>query len=152
LLRDLAAGGIVVTEGSGAESAITWRRGAVTAFVGRTLRGPVHRPVPIRSFNEFHKVFGGLWQPSTLSYAVEQYFENGGRDAVVVRVVNSGAATTMTLPCGSESLTLAALSPGSREMLRASVDYDNIPEHEADRFNLVVQRVAARGTERIEDQ
>jgi len=151
-LRDLAVGSIVVAEGAGADSAIGWRPSAVTAFVGRTLRGPVHDPVRIRSFNEFHKIFGGLWQPSTLSYAVEQYFENGGREAVIVRVVNGGAPTTITLPCGGDSLTLAALSPGSREMLRASVDYDNISELETDRFNLVVQRVGARGTERIEDQ
>jgi hypothetical protein len=151
-LRDPALGNIVVTEGPGADSAIARRPGAVTAFVGRTLRGPVNRPVPIRSFNEFHNIFGGLWQPSTLSYAVEQFFENGGRDAVIVRVVNVGAPATITLPCGAESLTLAALSPGTREMLRASVDYDNIGENEPDRFNLVVQRVRARGSERIEDQ
>ena len=64
-------------------------------------------------------MFGGLWQPSTLSYAVEQYFENGGRQAVVVRVVNGGAPATMSLPCGGETLTLEAQSPGSRETLRA---------------------------------
>jgi len=151
-LRKAASDGIVVTEAPGADNAIKRQSAAVTAFVGRALRGPINRPVPIGSFAEFHAVFGGLWQPSTLSYAVEQFFENGGCDAVVVRVVNGGAATTLTLPCGSETLTLAALCPGSREMLRASVDYDNIGRHEPDRFNLVVQRVRSRGSERIEDQ
>ena len=151
-MREQASGSIVVTEGPGADGAIARPGAAVTAFVGRTLRGPVNQPVPIRSFADFHNVFGGLWQPSTLAYAVEQFFENGGRDAVVVRVVNGGAPTTLTLPCGDASLTLAALSPGSREMLRASVDYDNIGDNEPDRFNLVVQRVRAHGSERIEDQ
>jgi phage tail sheath protein FI len=151
-LREAGHGQIVVTEGPGADNSIVRRPSAVTAFVGRTLRGPVNRPVLIRSFNDFHNLFGGLWQPSALSYAVEQYFENGGREAVVVRVVNRGAPATITLPCGAGSLTLAALSPGSREMLRASVDYDNIGENEPDRFNLVVQRVRALGSERIEDQ
>jgi len=145
-------GGIVVAEGPGADGAITPLPTAVTAFVGRTLRGPVNRPVAVRSFAEFHQVFGGLWQPSTLAYAVEQFFDNGGRHAVIVRVVNGGAAATITLPCGDESLTLAALSPGSREALRASVDYDNIGANEPDRFNLVVQRVRTRGSEHIEDQ
>jgi len=37
--------------------------------------------VACRSFAEFHHVFGGLWQPSPLSYAVEQFFDNGGRHA-----------------------------------------------------------------------
>ncbi len=151
-MRDPALSNIVVTEGPGADSAIARRPSAVTAFVGRTLRGPVNRPVSIYSFAEFHNVFGGLWQPSTLSYAVEQFFDNGGRHAVVVRVVNGGVPATITLPCGDESLTLEALSPGSREALRASVDYDNVGVNEPDRFNLVVQRVRTRGSERIEDQ
>ncbi len=142
-------GGIVVAEGPGADSAIAALPTAVTAFIGRTLRGPVNQPVSLRSFAEFHQVFGGLWQPSPLSYAVEQFFEHGGDRAVVVRVVNGGAAATITLPCGPHSLTLAALSPGSREALRASVDYDNITAGEPDRFNLVVQRVRTRCTTRL---
>jgi phage tail sheath protein FI len=151
-LQDPAFSSIVVTEGPDADSAIARRPSAVTAFIGRTLRGPVNRPVSIYSFAEFHNMFGGLWQQSTLSYAVEQFFDNGGRHAVIVRVVNGGAPATITLPCGEESLTLAALSPGSREALRASVDYDNVGSNEPERFNLVVQRVRTRGSERIEDQ
>ena len=151
-MREPALSSIVVTEGPGADNAIVRRPTAVTAFVGRALRGPVNRPVAVRSFAEFQHAFGGLWQPSTLSYAVEQFFENGGQVALIVRVVNGGAPATITLPCGDDTLTLAALSPGSREMLRASVDYDNIGANEPDRFNLVVQRVRAHGSERIEDQ
>ena len=151
-MRDVSLGGMVVAEGPGADSAIVPLPSAVTAFVGRTLRGPVNRPVTVRSFAEFHQLFGGLWQPSPLSYAVEQFFECGGQRAVIVRVVNGGAPATISLPCGAEVLTLAALSPGSREALRASVDYDNIAASEPDRFNLVVQRVRARGSEHIEDQ
>ena len=98
----------------------------------------------LRSFADYQQVFGGLWQPSPLSYAVEQFFENGGREAYVVRVVNGGAPATLSIPCGEQTLTLEALSPGSREVLRASVDYDNIGPAEDDRFNLVVQRVRAR--------
>ena len=141
-----------MAEGPGADSAIALLPTAVTAFVGRALRGPVNRPVTVKNFAEFHQVFGGLWQPSPMSYAVEQYFECGGQRAVIVRVVNGGAPATISLPCGRESLTLEALSPGSREALRASVDYDNIAAAEADRFNLVVQRVRTRGSDHIEDQ
>ena len=144
--------GIIVTESGGSDHAIGCLPTAVTAFVGRALRGPVSRPVQLGSFADYQQVFGGLWQPSTLSYAVDQFFESGGREAVVVRVVNGGAPATITLPCGVESLTLEALSPGSREVLRASVDYDNISANEDDRFNLVVQRVRALGSEHIEDQ
>jgi phage tail sheath protein FI len=59
---------------------------SITAFVGRTLRGPVLEPMLVHSFNEFRDIFGGLWWNSPLSYAVQQYFSNGGRDALIVRV------------------------------------------------------------------
>ena len=125
---------------------------AVTAFVGRTLKGPVHHPVTVASFAEFQQVFGGLWQPSTLAYAVEQYFDHGGSRAVIVRVVNGGRPPTITLAAGTGTLRLMGLNPGSREFLRASVDYDGIPEGDSDRFNLVIQRVRSAGSELIEEQ
>jgi hypothetical protein len=143
---------MVVAEAPGADHAITRLPPSACAFIGRTLRGPVQRPVPVHGFAEFQQVFGGLWQPSPMTYAVEQFFENGGRHAVIVRVCNGGRPATITLPCGRMSLTLAARNPGSREALRASVDYDNIAANEDDRFNLVIQRVRAAGSEHIEDQ
>lgn len=124
----------------------------ITAFVGRTLRGPVNVPVSLHSFADYQRVFGGLWQPSTLSYAIEHYFEHGGRHAVVVRVINGGAPATIALPCGRETLTLEALALGSREFLRASVDYDNLGDQDLDCFNLVVQRVRTHRSEHIEEQ
>jgi phage tail sheath protein FI len=146
------ASGIEIAEHSGADHAIDRVPTGITAFVGRTLKGPVHRPVTVASFGEFQHVFGGLWQPSTLSYAVEQFFENGGTHAFIVRVTNGARPPTLTLPAGNGALTLIAVHPGSREYLRASVDYDGIGENEPDRFNLVLQRVRAAGSELIEDQ
>jgi phage tail sheath protein FI len=151
-LRELAQGGITVTAAVGADQPIVRVPTATTGFVGRALRGPVNRPVRVHSFAEYGQVFGGLWQPSMLGYAVEQFFDNGGREAVIVRVVNGGRPATISLPCGKAVLTLEALSPGSREVLRASVDYDNIGPGEDDRFNLVLQRVRALGSEHVEDQ
>ncbi|HEU4778484.1 MAG TPA: hypothetical protein VFS58_01245 [Steroidobacteraceae bacterium] len=124
----------------------------IAAFVGRTLKGPVNEPVPVRSFADYTRVFGGLWQPSTLSYAVDQFFENGGRCAIIVRVVNGARPPTLSLPCLSGKLILRGVGAGSREFLRASVDYDGIDAKETDRFNLVVQRVRTAGSEQIEDQ
>ncbi len=123
----------------------------IAAFVGRTLKGPVSRPLTVKSFAEFQRHFGGLWQPSTLSYAVEQFFDNGGREARIVRVVNGARPPTLSLPAAGGTLTLIALNPGSREYLRASVDYDGLAAI-TDRFNLVVQRVRTAGSELVEDQ
>jgi len=137
---------------SRAEHAIEGAPTGIAAFVGRTLKGPVNRPIPVASFADFQHVFGGLWQPSTVSYAVDQFFENGGHKAIIVRVVNGARPPTISLPAGPSPLRLAALNPGSREYLRASVDYDGIGEADSDRFNLVVQRVRSAGSELIEDQ
>jgi hypothetical protein len=123
-----------------------------TAFVGRTLRGPIASPVLIRSFIDFERTFGGLWQVSPLSYAVEQFFEQGGHQAIIVRVANGARPATLTLPCGEQALQLEAVAPGAHEYLRAAVDYEQIESDDVQHFNLRVQRVRAAGSEHIEAQ
>ena len=144
--------GLKVEVERGPDRSIARLATARTAFVGRTLRGPVDRPVFIKSFGDFQHIFGGLWQPSPLGYAVEQFFDNGGREALIVRVVNGARSATLMLRAGRETLKLQALRPGTREYLRASVDYDNIPDEHPACFNLTVQRVRAQGTAQVEDQ
>lgn len=144
--------GIQVHEEAGSGQSIAEAPTAITAFVGRCLRGPINRAVQLASFAEYQRIFGGLWQPSTLSYAVEQFFENGGRVVIVVRVANGARCCTLSLPAGEQKLVLQALAPGTREFLRAAVDYDGIGDNEDDCFNLVLQRVRTPGSEHIEDQ
>jgi uncharacterized protein len=144
--------GLQVEEVSGPDQTITPLGCARAAFVGRTLRGPVNRPVLLNTFAEFQHIFGGLWQPSPLGYAVEHFFDNGGRETFVVRVVNGARSSSLTLSAGTQVLKLRAVRPGTREFLRASVDYDNIPETDTSEFNLTVQRVRTPGTEQVEDQ
>jgi hypothetical protein len=144
--------GIQVAADRGPDHSIAHLPTARSAFVGRTLRGPVNQPVLIKSFTEFHQVFGGLWQPSLVGYAVEQFFDNGGREAFIVRVVNGARSVTLDLRAGSQALRLQALRPGTREYLRASVDFDNIAADDEFAFNLTVQRVRTQGTAQVEDQ
>jgi Bacteriophage tail sheath protein len=151
-VADSPASGVELAQQSRDSHAIERVPTAVTAFIGRTLKGPVGQALPARSFAEFQQHFGGLWQPATLSYAVEQFFENGGREARIVRVANGARPPTITLPAGRDALRLVALNPGSREYLRASVDYDGLTAAEHERFNLVVQRVRTAGSELVEDQ
>ncbi|MGC4028870.1 MAG: hypothetical protein QM696_08365 [Steroidobacteraceae bacterium] len=124
----------------------------VVAFIGRCLKGPVSEPLRVTSFVEYQQVFGGLWAGSTLSYAVQQFFEHGGREAVIVRVVSGGRPPTLDLPAGDDMLVLTGICPGTREFLRVSVDYDGISPQDTDLFNLVVQRVRAPGSELVEAQ
>ena len=128
-------------------------RTARTAFVGRTLRGPVNRPVLITSFAEFQHVFGGLWQPSPLGYAVEQFFDNGGREALIVRVVNGARSATLDLARRRrQSSRCRRASPGTREFLRASVDYDNIPRTTSCASISRCSACASRARSHVEDQ
>ncbi len=144
--------GIKVVEAPTAEQSIAHTHAQRTAFVGRTLRGPLDTPVLVRSFADFQQIFGGLWQPSPLSYAVEHFFDQGGRQAVIVRVANGALPVSITLPCESGTLTLEAVAPGTREFLRAAIDFDGLDIDDELRFNLTVQRVRSPGSERIEAQ
>jgi phage tail sheath protein FI len=151
-VADSPASGVELAQQSRAQHAIERVSTGIAAFVGRTLKGPVNQALRTTSFSEFQQHFGGLWQPATLSYAVEQFFENGGREALIVRVANGARPPTLSLPTGGSELKLVAVNPGSREYLRASVDYDGLSSLERDRFNLVVQRVRTAGSELVEDQ
>lgn len=143
---------IQVVETPGAQQPIPRACALLTAFVGRCLRGPLNQPILVRSFADFQRHFGGLWQPSTLSYAVEHFFEQGGQQAVIVRIANGARPVTVALGCGREHLILEARAPGTREFLRAAVDYDQIDALDTQFFNLVIQRVRAPGSEWIEEQ
>ncbi len=68
---------------------------SVTAFVGAASAGVIDTPVPVRGFAEFQRLFGNLSRECPMSYAVSQFFANGGTDAVIVRVESrTGAALT----------------------------------------------------------
>jgi phage tail sheath protein FI len=66
-----------------------------TAFVDSFKSGPVNQAVPISSFAEFEQAFGGLDAASEASYAILQYFLNGGQRAWVVRVDGVASAKTV---------------------------------------------------------
>jgi phage tail sheath protein FI len=118
---------------------------SITAFIGRALRGPVDDPVRVQSYAEYQRTFGGLWSKSTMSYAVQQYFLNGGTDALIVRVADgSAAAATITLIGASGNLVLEAANPGDwGENLQAIVDHDTKDKDETTPvlFNLTIQEV-----------
>ena len=114
--------GVYIEEVPSGVRTITGVATSITAFIGRALRGPVNESVRIQSFAEFQRIFGGLWVESMMAYAVQQYFQNGGSDAIVVRVVHTGDATpannaakaTLVL-AGGTNLSLEAASEGKWE-------------------------------------
>jgi phage tail sheath protein FI len=94
---------------------------SVTAFIGRALRGPVDEPVVINGFADFERIFGGLWVDSTMSYAVRDFYQNGGSQAIIIRIHRNGAAATIAAAGG---LALRASNPGDwGENLRVRVEH-----------------------------
>src|SRR3954447_23096226 len=85
----------------------------VAAFAGVAPRGPAFVPVvddqwrddvpcveperprarsvavPVESWDDYRRAFGGFEGPGLLPYAVASFFEQGGRRAYVVRIVPS---------------------------------------------------------------
>lgn len=60
---------------------------SLTAFVGIAEVGPLNVATSITSFAEYEATFGGLAPCSELSYAVYQFFLNGGSSCYVVRLL-----------------------------------------------------------------
>lgn len=143
--------GVYIEEIPSGVRTITGVATSITAFIGRALRGPVNKPVRIQSFGEYERIFGGLWLNSTMSYALQHYFLNGGIDAVVVRIVRSGdadpgndAATAATPAGGVGGLELEAASEGAwGDRLKVIVDDQTRDSTDTALFNLTVQELAS---------
>src|SRR5215813_9468557 len=94
--------GVYIEELPSAVRSITGVATSITAFIGRAQRGPTDDdgPVTIHSWADYERTFGGLWLDSTMSYAVRDFFANGGSTAVIVRlyqVSKDGDATRAQL-------------------------------------------------------
>lgn len=123
---------------------------AVTAFIGRAPRGPVDSdaasPVRVRSWGDYARVFGGLADDCPMSFAVRHFFDNGGRDALVVRVHGGAVAARDTAADGGWQFEAA--SPGRwGNQLRLRVDHDAAPPADETWFNLRVQDLQTQAVE-----
>ncbi len=109
--------GVYVEEIPLASTGIAGAETSITAFVGNTLMGPSGIPVYISGIEEYQRIYGGLALDSMLSYAVQDYFRNGGRKAVILRLTGIGAKkAVLSLPCSTnpvEALQLEATSEGA---------------------------------------
>jgi phage tail sheath protein FI len=110
---------------------------AITAFVGRARRGPVDEPRRISSQADFQRIYGGLWSDSMVSYAVDQYYQNGGSEAIIVRIHNGAESSKIVLKNGP---ALEAKYPGEwGKKLRVRVDYKTSDPADTNLYNLTVR-------------
>jgi phage tail sheath protein FI len=142
--------GVYVEEVPSGVRTITGVATSITAFIGRAARGPVNDPITINNFGDYERTFGGLSLLSTMSYAVRDFYLNGGGQAIIVRVHNGATKARITLPTGAadpnDELLLEAANEGSwGNRLKASVDYNtkdaNDPAPDLNLFNLTVQEI-----------
>ncbi|MEO5739649.1 MAG: phage tail sheath family protein, partial [Vicinamibacterales bacterium] len=82
---------------------------SVTAFVGATKLGPANAPAHCLSFSDYEQQFGGLARTSDVSYAVRQFFANGGTDAVVVCIAKGRRPLAERIVAGIHALDRADL-------------------------------------------
>src|SRR5947207_6740021 len=140
--------GVYIEEIPSGVHTITGVATSITAFIGRAKRGPVdsdeESPIMINSFGDFDRIFGGIWPDSTLGFAVRDFYQNGGSQALIVRLFHPLAATNDFATLDVNSLDLTAASPGSwANLLRARIDHNTRPlpdgSADPDTFNVIVR-------------
>ncbi|HVZ32797.1 MAG TPA: phage tail sheath C-terminal domain-containing protein, partial [Polyangiaceae bacterium] len=70
---------------------------SVTVFIGRTRWGAVGTPTTITSYSQYEQLFGGPLPGTYLASCVEDFFQNGGMQAVVLRLFTSSSSATGVL-------------------------------------------------------
>jgi hypothetical protein len=140
--------GVYIEEIPSGVRTITGVATSVAAFVDYFKRGPVNIAVQIFSMADFDREFGGLDRRSEASYAIQQFFLNGGTEAWVVRVVSSDAGVAdvqidNVIPAAASALTVTAISQGDwGNNLRVKVDNNTLVVGE---FNLTVSEYTIVG-------
>ncbi|PTL79511.1 phage tail sheath C-terminal domain-containing protein [Vitiosangium sp. GDMCC 1.1324] len=100
----LSAPGVYVQEVPSGVRTIIGVSTSLTVFLGRTERGPVNQATRVSSWEEFEQHFGGLLASSPMTYAVQDFFLNGGAQALILRLFNGDpAAATAAIPFSAES-------------------------------------------------
>src|SRR5574337_1186327 len=135
--------GVYIEEIPSGVRTITGVATSITAFIGRAPRGPSSEPTTVNSFGDFERMFGGLQAEYPMSYAVRDFYLNGGNQAIIVRLYKDATAADIPLPTGqpapNDFLPLVAASVGSwGNNLSATVDYKTKDPSNTNLFNLTV--------------
>jgi len=129
---------------------------SIAAFVGWTARvsGRDNYPYTVRSFGEYERLAGGLHRDSHVSYAVQQFFANGGTEAIFVRVPRVGAVPAQIVAedavgaGANEALRFTAAATGLDANNRLiDVDYDAAADTNS--FNLTITDPDSGVSERL---
>ena len=131
--------GVYIEELPSGVHTITGVSTSVTAFAGSAKRGSINKAVRILSFADYERRFGGLAIDSEMSYAVRQFFLNGGSEAWVVRLSKDPVAASHVLrnDVPQDVLEVTALDEGrTGNDIEIRVDHQTI--NPASTFSLTV--------------
>lgn len=144
--------GVYIQEVPSGVRTITSVSTSVAAFVDFFKEGPMNEAVQIFGTADFARIFGGLDDRSRASYAITQFFLNGGSEAYVVRVaaedvaspLQNAAVRILAADGVTEILEVTAASEGVwGNSLRVSIDHNT--SNPAELFNLRVVRYDTAG-------
>lgn len=134
---------------------------SIAAFIGRAARGSVDAegPVAVDSQADFEHRFGMLDPANPMGQAVRDFFTNGGRQAVIVRLYQTVDGKPAKARINIPGLPLEAASPGSwGNALRARIDAHVAADAAkgrgldvADLFNLTLHDAGSGATETFRD-
>jgi len=142
---------------------------SATAFVGTFRKGLLNEAVQIFNMGDFEREYGGLDRFSETSYAIQQFFLNGGTEAWAVRVADTVTGAGAVPPTNARSATVvltsqpagggdeifhatagrrvrgeSAENPGEwGNLVRLDVDFDTA--NPVEQFNLTVSEVRIDG-------
>jgi phage tail sheath protein FI len=127
-----------------------------TAFVDFFAEGPMNQAVRVTGMQDFDRRYGGLDTRSEASYAIQQFFANGGQTAWVVRVAaGTPAKASLNLADGGslphDAIGVSAANEGVwGKNLQIGVDYATLDA--GTQFNLTVRELGTvRGTQAVVD-
>ena len=144
--------GVYIQEIPSGVHTITGVATSIAAFIDFFTQGPMNEATQILSFADFERAFGGLNALSEASYAIQQFFLNGGSEAWVVRTASSDGTNVPTAAAvaisdtigGAAALTVTAISAGTwGNSLRVSIE-TNVPT--AGQFNLKISQYQTQGS------
>src|SRR4051812_40800708 len=113
--------GVYIQEVSSGVHTITGVSTSITAFIDFFREGPMDEAIEIFGMTEFQRILGGSDDRSAASYAIAEFFLNGGGAEMVVRSAGkdgthplntAGAKIGATAGGGSDVLQVNAASPG----------------------------------------
>lgn len=142
--------GVYIEEIPSGVRTITGVATSIAAFLGRAKRGPTDEAKVITSYADYENIFGGLDLNSAMSFAVQDFYRNGGGQAVIVRLFHAETGATPApakAKLSADNVDLEATYPGAwGNSLKVTINHNVSAEvaalqglTAADLFNITIE-------------